>query len=324
MAQRGLTGQPDVRRRQRSVVAIAIAGALALGIALVTTDTTTTKPSGSKPSPRIAIVTAENFWGSIASSIGGRFVEVKSIINNPNVDPHSYEPTAADARAFARADIAVVNGVGYDPWATRLLAADTVRHVVNVGSVLGLADGANPHRWYNPSDVTRIVDRLVTVLSAQLPAQHDYFTSQAAQFSSRTLARFHQLSNAIVRQFSNVPVGASESIFAMLAPALHLHLVTPPSFLRAISEGGDVAPNDIATINSEITHRVIWVYVYNRQNATPDIARQLALCHAHAIPIVPITETMQPSTTTFATWQTSELQLLYSALLLAKAQRTHG
>lgn len=280
-------------------------------------------PSDNRPHV-LSVVVAENFWASIAASIGGRFVDVQSMINNPNVDPHSYEPTAKDARAFAGADIAIVNGVGYDPSATQLLAADTVKNVIDIQDVLHLTGDANPHRWYNPGDVKQVVSRLTTVLSALLPAEHTYFVNQAARFSSRSLATFQMTLREISQKFSGVPVGASESIFAMLSPSLHLRLITPPNFLRAVSEGGDVAPGDIATIDRQITGRAIWVYVYNRQNATPDIQQQVALCQIHHIPVVSITETMWPATTTFAKWQTSQLEHLYSALLIAKAQRAHG
>ena len=51
--------------------------------------------------PRLQVVAAENFWGSIAGQLGGDHVEVTSIINNPDTDPHDYEPTPADARAIA-------------------------------------------------------------------------------------------------------------------------------------------------------------------------------------------------------------------------------
>ena len=46
----------------------------------------------------LRVVAAENFWGSIAAQLGGTKVDVTSIITNPNTDPHSYEPTAADAQ----------------------------------------------------------------------------------------------------------------------------------------------------------------------------------------------------------------------------------
>ena len=48
----------------------------------------------------LKVVAAENFWGSIASQLGGSRVRVQSIIVNPTTDPHSYEPTAQDARTM--------------------------------------------------------------------------------------------------------------------------------------------------------------------------------------------------------------------------------
>jgi len=49
---------------------------------------------------------------------------VSSIVADPDTDPHSYEPTAADGVALARSRMAIVNGIGYDAWASKLLAAN--------------------------------------------------------------------------------------------------------------------------------------------------------------------------------------------------------
>src|SRR5213593_1915768 len=102
--------------------------------------------SGGRPN----VVAAENFWGSIAAQLGGDRVEVTVIIDNPNADPHDYEPTTADARSMATATLVIVNGVGYDPWADRLLASNPVsgRDVLDVGKVVGVPVGGNPHTWY--------------------------------------------------------------------------------------------------------------------------------------------------------------------------------
>src|SRR5947209_20578718 len=58
----------------------------------------------------LQVVAAENFWGSIASQLGGERVHVSSVITSPATDPHDYEPTAADARTMAGAKLAIVNG----------------------------------------------------------------------------------------------------------------------------------------------------------------------------------------------------------------------
>ncbi len=81
---------------------------------------------------RLRVVAAENFWGSIAAQLGGDRVQVTSLVHNPATDPHDYEPTAQDARSLAEAQLVVVNGVGYDPWAPKLIDANPVKGRVEV------------------------------------------------------------------------------------------------------------------------------------------------------------------------------------------------
>ena len=263
----------------------------------------------------IQVVAAENFWGSIATQIGGRHVHVVSIITNPNTDPHSYEPTATDARTIASAQFVIENGIGYDPWAAQLLASDkSSATVLDVGHLLGVPDGGNPHRWYNPSDVHAVVRQITADLSTLDPAARTYFASQQTRFDTVALARYHALIAAIKARYSGTPVGASESIFAMLAPALGLKLITPYSFLKAISEGTEVTAADKQTIDSQIKRHLIKVYIYNSQNVTPDVQAQLAEVKAAHIPTATITETRVPASATYQAWQVRELHGIEAAL----------
>ena len=263
----------------------------------------------------IRVVAAENFWGSIASQLGGLHVQVTSIVTNPNADPHSYDPTTADARSIAAAQMIVVNGLGYDSWVTRLLAADSgKRTVLTVGRLLHLPDGSNPHRWYDPADVQAVVGAIVSDYSKLDPTDSSYFQGQRTQFESNGLSRYHSLIAEIRARFAGTPVGASESIFSMLAPALGLDLVTPPSFLRAVSEGADVSAADKAAIDSQIRHHRIAIYVYNSQNTTPDVQDQLQECRAVGIPTAVTTETLVPASASYQDWQARQLDGILGAL----------
>ena len=292
---------------------------LAAGCAfLAACSTAASGAAGSGGGAVIQVVAAENFWGSIASQIGGRHVHVTSIITNPNTDPHSYEPTATDARTIAGARFVIENGIGYDPWAARLLASDkTSATVLDVGTLLGVPDGGNPHRWYNPADVHAVARQITADLSTIDPAARSYFATQQTRFDSVALARYHALIAAIKARYSGTPVGASESIFAMLAPALGLKLITPYSFLKAISEGTEVTAADKLTIDHQISHHLIKIYVYNSQNVTPDVQAQLAEVKASHIPTATITETLVPASTTYQAWQVRELQGIQAALARA-------
>ena len=270
----------------------------------------------------IRVAAAENFWGSIASQIGGTHVSVISIITNPTTDPHSYEPSAADARTLASAQLVIENGIGYDPWVARLLDADqgTVT-LLNVGDLLGVNEGANPHRWYGPGDVQRVIGRIVTDLGQIDPVDRTYFARQRIAFNTIALKRYRATIARIKTKYAGTPVGASESIFAMLAPALALHLITPPTFLRAISEGSDVSSADKETIDRQIRRHQIKIYVYNSQNVTPDVQAQLREVKVEHIPTATITETLAPASTTYEAWQTKQLLAIEAALSLAEPEK---
>jgi zinc/manganese transport system substrate-binding protein len=265
------------------------------------------------------VVAAENFWGSIAGQLGGDRVDVMSIIDSPDADPHDYEPTTADARTVASADLVLVNGVGYDPWASKIAAANDTpgQTVLDVGKLLGLDAGANPHRWYKPDDVRRVVAELTSDYQRLDPDDAMYFEQRRTAFETTGTAAYRAVMADIRTRYADTPIGASESIVEMLAPALGLNLITPPDFLRAISEGDDPTPADKALIDKQISSKRIAVYVYNSQNATPDIQSQLAEAKAAAIPVTSITETLVPVDASWQDWQTAQLEGLRSALAKA-------
>jgi zinc/manganese transport system substrate-binding protein len=273
-------------------------------------------PAGGGSTGRPSVVAAENFWGSIASQLGGSRVAVQSLIVNPGTDPHSYEPTASDGIALARSQMAIVNGIGYDAWASKLLAANpsASRAVLDVGQLLGLQQGDNPHQWYSPSAVRRVVDRIVADYQKLDPRHRAYFDHRRASFEHDGLSAYSRLIAQIRARYAGVPVGYSESIFQPLGQALGLKLMTPYSFAKAIAEGTDVSAQDKQTVDTQAQDRQIKVWVYNTQNATPDVQRVNQLARGAQIPITTITETLSPASATFEQWQVAELEALQRAL----------
>jgi zinc/manganese transport system substrate-binding protein len=262
------------------------------------------------------VAAAESFWGNIAAQLGGSKVHVTSIISSPALDPHDYQPTAADARALAASALAIYNGIGYDPWVDHLLAADpeSGRIALDVGRALGLKKGDNPHRWYDPQNVETVANAITAALKRLDPRDARYFDGQRTAFETDALAAYHSDIASIRRRYEGIAVGASESIFAPLAPALGLQLDTPQSFMNAISEGTDVSAQDVTTVQRQIADHQIKVWIYNSQNATPEIQRLNALARQHRVPIATVTETLTPQTDSFQQWQTTQLEALKQAL----------
>jgi zinc/manganese transport system substrate-binding protein len=272
--------------------------------------------TGTSSSGKIEVVAAENFWGSIAAQLGGERASVSSIIVNPGTDPHSYEPTAQDARTMAGAKLAVVNGIGYDNWASRVLAANQPagRAVLNVGEMLGLKEGDNPHQWYSPSSVHTVIDQIVAAYDRLDPAHAGYFAQRRRLFETTDLGRYDGLRAEIRARYAGVPVGYSESIFQPLGEDLGLRLLTPYGFAKAVAEGAEVSARDKQTVDGQAQSRQIKVWVFNSQNVTPDVQRVNEIARARRIPIATVTETLSPASYSFEQWQVAELEGLERAL----------
>jgi zinc/manganese transport system substrate-binding protein len=320
------TSQPDDRRgvrRHGTAVRAVAALAVVLGLAGCATTSTPGRSSGfpgSGNGTTIMVATSINAWGSVLSQLGGTHVRASSIITIPDTDPHDYEPTPADGRTIAVSALFVENGVGYDPWAARALAAspDPHRIVLNVGELVRVPEDGNPHRWYSPSDVESVADAITAGLKKIDPEDAAYFDDQRQAFENTGLATYHQLIHDIKAKYAGTPVGASESIFAPLADALGLNLITPPSLLKAISEGTDPSAADKATVDKQISGKQIKVYVFNSQNSTPDVARQVEEAKKAGIPVSTVTETLSPAGVSFQDWQSAQLQALQTALAQAR------
>ena len=268
---------------------------------------------------KVSVVAAEDFWGSIVRQLGGDHAEVKSIIADPDTDPHDYQATPQDGAALAGAQVAIVNGIGYDGWAAKLLAANpsSSRKVVTVGDVVGVKEGGNPHQWYSPRSVNSVIDAVTNALKQADPADAAYFDTQRQAYRTDGLKRYNDLRAQLKAQFGGTAVGASESIFAPLAGDLGLKLLTPESFLDAISEGNEPTARDKSTVDKQITGKQIKVFAYNSQNSTPDVAALVEKAKQAGIPVTRVTETLTPKGATFQDWQANQLQSLADALALA-------
>ncbi|ARF82587.1 ABC transporter substrate-binding protein [Kitasatospora aureofaciens] len=227
--------------------------------------------------------------------------------------------TAADGRTVAGADFAITNGIGYDAWSDKLLAANPAssRTALKVGDLLGKKEGDNPHQWYSAESVTKVIDQITADYKKIDPADAAYFDQQKTTFTTKTLARYNQLEADIKARYASTPIGASESIVTPLSESLGLKMLTPETFLDAMSEGTDPTAADKATIDQQISGKQIKVYVYNSQNSTPDVAAQVDAAKKQGIPVATVTETLAPANATFQDWQTQQLQGIADALKAA-------
>jgi len=263
----------------------------------------------------IQIVAGENFWGSLVSQLGGTHVHVVSIVTDPNADPHEYESNSANAIAIADASFVIVNGAGYDTWALSLIAADNNpnQKILNVQELIGQSVGANPHFWYSPYYVNDTVKAMYTDLLSIDPTNAAYYQQQYVALNA-SLGVYNERIGEIKEQFAGTKVASTESIFEYLANATGLDLISPTAFMEAVAEGNDPPAQSVVQFEQQIQNGNVSVLVYNEQTVTPLTQSIKALAAQHNVPIVGVTETIQPPDVSFQVWMEAELISLQNAL----------
>jgi zinc/manganese transport system substrate-binding protein len=300
------------RSTKIGVVAVVLAAILLIaGVAAILS----TPNNSNNLSGKIQVVAAENFWGSLVSQLGGSHAQVLSVVSDPNADPHEYESNTSTARAVATADYIVVNGAGYDSWAQNLIGAGIKQgcKILNVADLLGQANGVNPHFWYDPDYVNQVVSQMKNDLISIDPSNTTYYQKQYNDLNS-SLGQYQQLIADIRQNFAGTKVAATEDIFAYLANATGLDLISPPAFMQAVAEGNDPPAQSIVQFQTQLQSGNVSVLVYNEQTVTQITENMKTLAAQNGISVVGITETIQPPNVSFQAWLDAELITLENAL----------
>ena len=269
----------------------------------------------------IEVVAAENFWGNIASQLGGPDVSVTSLITNPNADPHLFETNAANAAKLALARVVIENGAGYDGWMSSLLNADGGHPtVVNAARVLGVTGGdPNPHLWYDIPKVPKVAAAISAALTKADPKDASVFRSNLRRFDN-SLAPLTAVLASLRIRFAGDPVAYTERVPGYALAIAHLAVKTPKGFARAIEDGEDPGPADTLAMEQLLTKHRIDVLLYNVQTVTPVTTQVRALAQKSGIAIVGVSETMPTSDHTYQRWQLSQLTALLHALEVATSK----
>ena len=296
------------------VLSAATLAAAALGTIVSGAAAGSAAAAGAADAP-VSVVAAENFWGNIASQVGGRDVRVTSLITDPNADPHLFETDALDAATLAQAQIVIENGAGYDTWMSSLLGADGGHpRIVNAASVLHVGGSdPNPHLWYDVPRVPTVAAAVASALAKAAPQDASIFAKNLSTFDA-SLAPLKQTITTIKEHFHNAPVAYTERVPGYLLADANLDVKTPSGFARAIEDGDDPGAADTVAMRRLITEHDIDVLLYNVQTVTPVTTQMRSLAKQHAIPVVGVSETMPARASTYQQWQQSQLDNLLHAL----------
>jgi zinc/manganese transport system substrate-binding protein len=274
--------------------------------------------SGSSSDGRIAVLASTNVYGDIAAQVGGDRVQVTSIIDDPNQDPHSYEVSPQNQLALSKARIIIENGGGYDDF------IDTMRHsaaradtsVLNAVAISGHqpAPGGdfNEHVWYDLTAMRTLAMRLADVLAQADRSSAASFRANAAGFATK-VAALESSEGTIRAARSGTGVAATEPVPLYLLDACGLVDRTPSAFSRATEEGTDVPPRVVRQMLNLFADRQVSLLAYNEQTASPETQKVLAAAKDSHVPVVPVTETL-PSGAHYVGWMAGNIAAVQAAL----------
>ena len=261
------------------------------------------------PHPKIGgmltIVAAENFYGGVAREIAGDSANVTSILINPNQNPHELTTDAATAKAVADADIVIYNGIGYDDWMEKILAAqgNPGRTVIRVADLIGAKAGDNPHLWYDPRTLPALAVRLAEILKK--PENLAHFQKEMVPVTSKIAE--------IEAAHSGTPVTATEPVFYHMARALGFKMENE-GFQHGIMNGTEPSAEQTAGFEQGLREQLVKILFYNSQVTSPATDRMVALAKSSGVPVVGVTEMQPPDAKNYADWMLAELNKVEAAL----------
>lgn len=255
------------------------------------------KQSKSNPN-QISIVTSTNVYADIAKNVVGKYGTATAIIKNSATDPHDFEPTTADAKAMASANIIVANGLGYDSWINKLSSSVNKKPVLVGEDLMNLKKGANPHIWYNLDMPTKYVNYLVKRLSKIDKKHAAYFKENGKKYLAK-IDQVKQIAQTLKKQ-SKKPVFVSEPVFDYALKEAG-YRIGDKEFEEAIENGTDPSPKTINQMTKAIKSKKIAFFVNNTQASSSTVKGFVKLAKENEIPILNVRETI-PNHTTYLNW----------------------
>jgi zinc/manganese transport system substrate-binding protein len=165
-------------------------------------------PTTQDATKKLNVVATFSIIGDLAANIGGDKISLVTLVG-PEGDVHDYEPTPADTKALADADVILENGLEFEAWLPGLYSASRAKAKRAV-----LADGIqtrdmvhdgttepDPHIWQNVAHAIRMSTNIATALSAADPANSAVYKGNADAY----IARLTELDKMIESEVAKLP-----------------------------------------------------------------------------------------------------------------------
>lgn len=287
-------------------------GTAAVVMLLAFLTTACGQKENSQSNGKINITATTNIYGEVARAVAGNKGNVKSIINDPDTDPHDYDPAPTDAQEIAKSQVVIANGLGYDSWVANLVknGNDDLQYVRVGESVLKQKKGDNPHVWYDPQTMPKLARNLARRFGKLQPKNKAYFNRNAEKYI-KSLAPVQQKMDQVkktAQKQGKQEVYVSEPVFDYAIQAMNF-TVGNKKFENDTEKGTDPAPSTIKAMQDGLKKKKIAFFVDNKQASSKTVSNFVELAQKNNIPILKVTETM-PAKQNYRQWMVGQYDQL--------------
>ncbi|MQY42642.1 metal ABC transporter substrate-binding protein [Epibacterium sp. SM1969] len=177
------------------------------------------------------IVASFSILGDMVEEVVGDLADVTTIVG-PDADAHVYQPSVADARAVAEADVIFVNGLGFETWSDTLISESGTEADVFVATKgitpVKVEGEIDPHAWNSLTNGVVYVNNIADAMKAALPDHADEISANAASY----IAKLETLDATTKTKLAKLPsdrrtVVTAHDAFGYLADAYGMTFLAP-------------------------------------------------------------------------------------------------
>jgi zinc/manganese transport system substrate-binding protein len=180
---------------------------------------------------KMKIVASFSILGDMVEQVIGDHASVTTIVG-PDADAHIYQPSVADARSVADADVIFVNGLGFETWSDTLIAESGTQssvHVATDGITPVLVDGeVDPHAWNSLLNGVVYVTNIADVLKQKLPEHANDIDANTSAYIAKLNALDAETKAALAELGDDKrTVVTAHDAFGYLADAYGMNFLAP-------------------------------------------------------------------------------------------------
>lgn len=294
---------------KKSLVALVAATSLAIGLSgCSSTDSADTRPS---------IVATTSVWADVASQIAGDKFQVIALIEKPTQDPHSFEASARDQLAVSESSIFIMNGGGYDEFATKLASASNVvpfdvyesheaahadEHAGETKDEHAHGHDGSDHIWYDLHVVEATAFELSKKMAALQPENKNFFDENYTKFATS----IEELEERAAKITTKLSYFEAHPLAALLFQELGFENLTPEGFAEA--EEAELEPSPLIMNDAKelIGGKKVDFVAINRQASSTSLEQLINVAEENMVPVLNFDELL-PEGSNYQDWMSGIL-----------------